>query len=69
MVQLWAGGKEGDQDHCKYCNFKVMSRAELEIHLEATHHTTGLMRPLSAITILQESIISIFKTPDVIFAT
>ena len=55
--------------HCKYCNFKVMSRAELEIHLEATHHTTGLMRPLSAITILQESIISIFKTPDVIFAT
>ena len=46
--------------HCKYCNFKVMSRAELEIHLEATHHTAGLMRPLSAKSI---------KTPDVIFAT
>ena len=37
-----------------------MSGADLEIHLEATHHTAGLMRPLSAKSI---------KTPDVIFAT
>ena len=33
-----------DLYQCKYCFFKVMSRAELKIHLEATHHTTGLMR-------------------------